>query len=270
VTVAGWLAGAAARLREGGVEAPELEARALCSSALGWSKEALLARPDAEPSPWADALLERRLRGEPLAYVTGRREFYGRSFAVDPRVLIPRHETETLVEAAFALGGAEARVLDLCTGSGCVACTLALERPGWAVAASDVSEGAAQVARQNAADLGARVDIRTGDLAAPWQGKAFGLVVCNPPYVAEGAALPAEVGRHEPALALFAGPDGLAFYRRLAAEARPLLAPGGTLAVELGDGAADAVSAVFARAGWNEAGRARDLGGWERVAWFDP
>lgn len=270
MNVAEWLAHAAARLRGQGVDAPELEARVLCAAASGWTKEALLAWPEAQPPPQADVWLERRLQGEPLAYLTGKREFYGRTFLVDPRVLIPRQETETLVEAALELGGVDCRVLELGTGSGCVICTLALERPGWTAAASDVSADAAEVARQNASRLGARVDVRVGDLAEPWRGEAFGLVVCNPPYVAEGSPLPAEVSGHEPALALFAGPDGLAFYRRLAQEARPLFAPGGLLAVELGDGAAEVVAEVFAGAGWTEVGRARDLGGWERAAWFAP
>lgn len=270
MTVRTWIAEAAAALGEAGVESPRLEARVLAAAAAGMGHASLAAHPEAQVPEAAQGLLERRLSGEPLAYVVGRREFWGRDFAVGPGVLVPRQETETLVGEALALEQDECCVLDLGTGSGCLAVTIALERPGWSVAASDVSAEALALAASNAEALGARVEFRLGDLAGPWEGRAFDLVVCNPPYVAEGAPLPAEVARYEPGVALYAGADGLDFYRRLAAEARRLLAPQGRLLVELGDGTTTKVEEVFVRDVWRPLGTARDLSGWDRAAWFAP
>jgi len=178
--------------------------------------------------------LHQRIKGEPTQYVTGRQEFYGREFRVTRDVLIPRPETEHLIEAALARGAEN--ILDIGTGSGAIAVTLALETKA-RVIASDVSPAALRVARQNADALGARVDFVACDLGGALSEGSFDLVVSNPPYVAgrDRASLPAEVREHEPGLALFGGEDGLAVYRRLIPEAARLLRPGGWLMMELGD-----------------------------------
>ncbi|HEX4802530.1 MAG TPA: peptide chain release factor N(5)-glutamine methyltransferase, partial [Myxococcaceae bacterium] len=179
------------------------------------------------------ALIERRAAGEPTQYLTGKREFYGRSFAVDPRVFIPRPETESLVERVLQEipKEAERRVLDLCAGSGCIAVTIAAERPRSLVVGTELSAESCEVARANAAALGVadRVRILQGDLFAPLElGAAFDVLVSNPPYIASGEmpALSAEV-RREPALALDGGVDGLEVTRRLAAQAAQWLLPSG-------------------------------------------
>jgi release factor glutamine methyltransferase len=181
--------------------------------------------------------LHQRIKGEPTQYITGRQEFYGREFRVTPDVLIPRPETEHLIEAALARS-AEA-ILDIGTGSGAIAVTLALETKA-RVVATDVSPAALQIAQQNARTLSAPVSFVSCDLGTVFADASFDLVVSNPPYIAarDGESLQPEVRDHEPALALFGGEDGLAIYRRLIPEASRLLRPGGWLMMELGDAAA--------------------------------
>ena len=181
--------------------------------------------------------LHQRIKGEPTQYITGRQEFYGREFRVTPDVLIPRPETEHLVEAALA-HSAET-ILDIGTGSGAIAVTLALETKA-RVVATDVSLAALHIAQQNAHTLNAQVDFVACDLGAAFANESFDLVVSNPPYIAarDRSSLQPEVRDHEPALALFAGEDGLAIYHRLIPEAQRLLRPGGWLMMELGDAAA--------------------------------
>jgi release factor glutamine methyltransferase len=178
--------------------------------------------------------LHQRINGEPTQYITGRQEFYGREFRVTPDVLIPRPETEHLIEAALA-GGAET-ILDIGTGSGAIAVTLALETKA-RVVASDISADALRIAQQNARAMDARVEFVACDLGATFGERSFDLVVSNPPYIPgrDRVALQLEVRDHEPALALFGGEDGLAIYRRLVPEAARLLRPGGWLMMELGD-----------------------------------
>jgi len=195
----------------------------------------------------------RRARGEPCAYVTGRREFYGRDFAVGPGVLVPRPETELLVDVARErLAGREApRVLDVGTGSGCLAVTLALEVASARVVATELSSEALAFARRNAEALGAAVEFHHGDGVVPVRGQRFDLVLSNPPYVApeDREALPPEVREHEPGEALFApagDPDH--WVRRLVGEAE-LLADGGTLLVELGFDQAQRVSSWLTERG---------------------
>lgn len=231
-------------LERHGIEAPRLESELLVASVLGLDRLKLfldLERPvtEAEVARARD-LLVRRARGEPTAYLVGAREFYGRSFRVTPLVLIPRPETELLVDLAREAAGQrpDLRVLDVGTGSGCIAVTLALELRGARVLATDVSPDALEVARLNAERLGAEVELAEGDGLAPAQGRGpFDLVVSNPPYVDPGAGteLAAGVRAHEPALALFApagDPDH--WVKRLCREAPALLAPDGALLVELG------------------------------------
>lgn len=246
----------------------------LAATALQRPRAWIVAHPEQAIDEGAlETLLARRLSREPLAYIVGWREFYGREFLVSPAVLIPRQETETLVEAALetlpSLGGAGLRVLDIGTGSGCVALTIAMERPDCAVVALDVSADAAEIARQNAAKLGVMsVEFVFGDLFETLAARRFDLIVTNPPYVSPSDELPPEVFEFEPPQALFSGPTGLEFFERLALEAPSHLVPGGVLLTEIGDGQAERVSGLFDEKGWNKVVRQRDLSGTVRVLGF--
>jgi release factor glutamine methyltransferase len=204
-----------------------------------------------------------------VAYLVGEQEFWSLPFAVDPRVLVPRRDTETLVEAGVrvARGQAVTRAADIGTGSGAIACALAVEIPSAKIVAVDSSEDALAVARANVErhKLGERVILARGDLVAPLDG-AFELIVSNPPYVkhAEIATLSREVQR-EPHAALDGGADGLDVLRRLIPAAAPRLAPGGVLAVEHGYDQGAAVRALFADAGYQEIATAQDLAANDRV-----
>ncbi|MGE0001625.1 MAG: peptide chain release factor N(5)-glutamine methyltransferase [Fimbriimonadaceae bacterium] len=271
MTVGEWLGYASSRLAEAGSSEARAEASLLLVFATGLSKTQLLASPDLPAPDSMSALLDRRLGGEPVAYITRSREFYSREFMVSPAVLVPRHETETLVDVALFFGPPPgSRVLDVGTGSGCLAITLALERPDLVVCASDLAPEALAIARENAACLGAEVEFREGDLLDPWRGERFHLMVSNPPYVALDEALSREVAAFEPKCALYAGEDGLEFYRRLAHEAASHLEPTGALVVEAGDGAARAVEEVFVTAGWTAGGWQDDLIPFPRAGTFLP
>ena len=219
------------------------------------------------------ALVVRRRKREPVAYILGQREFYRRAFSVNPAVLIPRPDTETLVERALELipVDAEARVLDLCTGSGAIAVTLAAERARLHVDATDLSHEALAVARQNAAQHGVegRMAFFHGDLfeALPEPAR-YALITANPPYVPslDAPTLAPEIRAHEPALALFAGEDGLSVIDRLCANAGAWLEPRGTLLFEIGAGQAESVLARLGAVAELTGARAhRDLGGVLRV-----
>ncbi len=257
------------------LDSPRLDAELLVADALGVDRVRLymdLDRPLVPPELAAiRARVARRRDREPVAYILGRREFYGRSFEVSPAVLVPRPDTEALVERALELlpQDAEGPVLDLCTGSGAVAVTLACERPSLEVDAVDVSGEALAVARANAERLGVadRVRFAEGDLFAPLPpGRRYSLVVANPPYIADAVVptLQPEVARHEPRVALAGGPDGLGVIRAIVAGAPDRLVAGGTLLFEMGADQAAAVRALFdARLG---AVRTHlDLAGIERV-----
>jgi release factor glutamine methyltransferase len=259
-----------------GLDSPRLTAELLLAHVLHTSRVRLytdLDRPlEAGDLAAVRSLIVRRAAGEPTSYLTGTREFYGRTFAVDPRVLVPRPETELLVEAVLQAvpRDAEIRVLDLCTGSGCVGITLALERPRARVLATDASPGAVEVARANAAALGPgdRFEARLGDLLAPVEGEApFDVVVANPPYVPTGQlpTLSPEV-RREPPLALDGGADGLDVVRRIAEDAPRRLVPGGLLALEIGDGQGPAVHSLLEAAGYGSVRIERDLARHDRLA----
>jgi release factor glutamine methyltransferase len=273
--VAAELDRAASFLAARGVENARLEAEVLLADVLGFERARLFAEPsrtlgDRERGAF-EALLGRRGRREPLQHVRGRQEFFSRDFLVDRRVLVPRPETEVVVETVLCAARAlpSAAIFDLGCGSGAIALTLALELPRAAVFASDVSPAAVAVTRENARRLGVsgRVEVCCGDLFRPYEGRRFDLVVCNPPYVASGELrrLAPEVRDHEPRLALDGGPDGLDFYRRLAAEADGRLAADGALVVEIGEGQAGAVAAIFAAAELGVVATERDLAGIERV-----
>jgi release factor glutamine methyltransferase len=254
-----------------GVDAPRLTAELLLAHALGCDRLRLYLdfdRPlgEAELSRFRE-LVRRRAEGEPTAYLTGTREFHGHRLSVDARVLVPRPETELLAEAALAALPEGGAALDLCTGSGALAVALALGRPGARVTAVELSPEALEVARANAAALGAAVAFLQGDLYAPLPpGARFDVVVSNPPYVPTGELerLPREV-RREPRLALDGGPDGLAVLRRVVAGAPAVLAPGGTLALEMHESHEAALPTLCLEAGFAAAEARRDLAGLPRL-----
>jgi release factor glutamine methyltransferase len=272
-TVLRW---AADDFRARGIEAARLDAELLLGRALAATRIQLIVdakRPlEREELARFRELVKRRRTFEPIAYILGEREFYGRTFRVDRRVLVPRPDTEALVDVGLTRTrhvSMSMRALDLCTGSGCVAVTFARERPTSSVLASDVSEGALAVARENALRLGAyRASFHLGDLfqAVPPAAR-FDLVTANAPYVPAGelGSLQPDVRDHEPRLALEGGEDGLRVTARVVAEAPRWLAPGGVLAVEVGAGQAPRVAELFARAGLAAIELRRDYGGIERV-----
>lgn len=225
-----------------------LDAQALLADVLERPRTWLLAHGDA-PLPAAaqaryDALLARRAAGEPLAYLLGAREFFGLTLAVTPAVLIPRPDTETLVDWALALLAEDSRaaVADLGTGSGAIALALAAHRPHVRITAVDADPAALAVARGNGERLGLAVEWLPSDWCSALQDRRFALIASNPPYVAEGDPHLADL-RHEPKQALTAGPDGLDAIRRLAGDAVALLEPGGWLLIEHGHEQAEAVAA---------------------------
>ncbi len=264
MTVAQWLAASGL---------PLAEARALLAAALGVRRELLVAHPEhAVPDDAGERLAqltERRRAGEPLAYLLGVREFYGREFAVGPAVLIPRPETELLVELALhrVARAAAPHILDLGTGSGCIAITLALELPHAAVTAVERSAEALHLAHHNAQRLGAQVEFLQGDWYAPLAAeRRFDAVVANPPYVAAGDPHLKEGDlRFEPALALTDGSDGLACLRAVATGAPAHLAAAGWLGVEHGYNQGAAARELFAAAGFQDIATVRDAAGIERV-----
>ena len=257
-------------LRSAAAAAAELDAEVLLAHILGVPRARLRSHPEAPVSAACQAryleAIARCAGGEPLAYLTGRREFWSLDLGVTPAVLIPRPETELLVERALVLGtAAEARVADLGTGSGAVALALARERPRWHIVATDVSAAALAVARANAAELGAaRVEFLEGSWLAPLTGRRFDLLVSNPPYVAAGDPALAALS-FEPQLALTPGPDGLAALRTLARAAPAHLAPGGWLLLEHGATQGAAVRAELVAAGLAHVRSHRDLAGHERM-----
>ncbi|EPX60604.1 Methylase of polypeptide chain release factors [Cystobacter fuscus DSM 2262] len=259
-----------------GVDAPRLTTEVLLAHVLKTTRVRLyvdLDRPlDKEELAAFKALIARRMAGEPTQYLTGVREFYNRPFKVDARVLIPRPETELLVEAALhALPkDGPGTALDVCTGSGCIAISLAAERPQATVLATDLSPDACALARENSQALGVadRVSVLHGSLYTPLPPDArFQVVVSNPPYIASGEipGLSAEV-RREPRMALDGGPDGLALLRQVIQGARRVLVPGGLLAMEIGETQGPAVQALLQAAGYENARVEKDLERRERLA----
>jgi release factor glutamine methyltransferase len=263
------LDGAITAIAAAGCETPRLDAEVLLAHVLGVTRERLLI--DRELSvegpavrPFQEAVRRRSVEREPVAYITGRRGFRHLELSVDRRALIPRPETELLVEVGLGLPGG-ARVLDVGTGSGAVALALKQERPDLEVTGSDVSELALALARENGQRLGLEVAWLHSDLLEKVPDE-FDAVLCNPPYVAEHerAALAPEILRHEPPGALFAGPDGLATIRALLAQ----LAERGSVllaALEVGAGQAEAVGGLMRAGGFPAVRPERDLAGIERV-----
>jgi release factor glutamine methyltransferase len=255
------VAAARRRLRDAGLslKGAELDARLLAQFVLGWSVERfIVCGNEPEPPDFArkyEPLVERRLGREPLAYIVGQQEFWGLSFEVSPAVLIPRHETELIVEVALELfpdPGRSLNAADLGTGSGCVAVALASERPAARITATDISSDALEVARRNAARHGVagRIQFRCADLLDGLDGP-FDMIACNPPYVAERdrRGLQPEVRDHEPDVALFGGTDGFHLVERLVHGASMYLRAGGYLLFEFGLGQDERIESLIAGAG---------------------
>jgi release factor glutamine methyltransferase len=276
------------------VESPRLCSEILLAHALGCERLRLFTQYESVPADEALAKFRTAVKqaaaGQPIAYLTGVKEFFALTFEVTPDVLIPRPETEILVERLVhlarhgglglaSLSGAApqqsdaappARVLDLCTGSGCIAVALAKHLPQTAIAASDISAAALAVAQRNATRhaVADRITFASGDLFAPWDGAApFDALVSNPPYIAETewATLPRNVREHEPRAALAGGPDGLDVIRRIIAEAPRHLAAGGHLLLEIGHTQAPLVTALLDGPEWRDIVTYRDGGGHQRV-----
>jgi release factor glutamine methyltransferase len=260
---------ASRRLEQAGIDAPRLTAEVLLAAVLGRPRAYLYAHPEETLPPDAAAryetVLAQRLAGRPTQYITGQQEFYGRVFRVTPEVLIPRPETEHVVEAALEFAREARTIVDVGCGSGAIAVTLSLET-GRLVWGTDISPAALAVAAENIRSLGARVELVACDLLAAFASSSLDLVVSNPPYIAETDApqLPREVREYEPQRALLAGPDGLEIYRRLIAEAQRTLRGGGRLVVELGYGQLAPVRAMLEE-GWDEVRVWPDLAGRPRV-----
>jgi release factor glutamine methyltransferase len=279
-TLAQAFAATASRLRQAGIETPELDARVLLCHAAGLTHETYIARArdalPAEAAPRLQRAIARRLKREPVARITGTREFYGRSFILGKDTLDPRPDTETLIEAALDIVRERCwqekplKLLDLGTGTGCILVTLLAELPFAAGLGTDLSLGALAIAGANARAHG--VAARAAFAAADWldavSGK-FDLILSNPPYLAasEIAGLAKEVAFHDPRLALDGDRDGLEAYRRIATRARDVLTEDGRLLVEIGTGQCEDVAAIFDRAGLapKKGEGWRDLAGRPRV-----
>ena len=276
-------------LREAGVPEPDLDAWYLLEEVTGISRASFYADPDREMTPeWSASYgraVGKRIRRIPLQHITGKQEFMGLTFHVNRDVLIPRQDTETLVEEALRIlrenvlpgadgSGITVRILDLCTGSGCILLSAlhyaAREAEDRAAAVegtgADLSERALFVARKNAEDLGIRADFVCGDLFAPVSGR-FSMILSNPPYIksAEIETLEDEVRLYDPREALDGSEDGLAFYRRITAEAGAYLEPGGYLVFEIGYDQAEDVAALMRGAGYTGIRVEKDLAGLDRV-----
>ena len=270
----------AVALTAAGIDNVRFEARLLLSHATGLTIEQLISRgPDAAPAAAAATLREltaRRVRREPMAYILSEREFWGLPFKVSPAVLIPRPDSETVIETVLDLRpdrSRKLRILDLGLGSGCLLLTLLREYPQATGVGIDASEAALAIAQANAAALGVapRARLATGDWRqAGWTDQLegpFDLLVSNPPYIESVAVegLMPEVANHEPRLALDGGADGFAAYRIISAEAPRLVVPGGWAVVEAGEGQAPDIAALFGAAGLTPKPPRQDLGGIARV-----
>ncbi len=256
-------------LEKGAIGAPRLTAEVLLCHALGRERPYLYAHPEEDLAELAwihyGRYLHERLNGRPTQYITRRQEFYGREFRVGPQVLIPRPETEHVVETVLPLCGAGRRVVDVGCGSGAIAVTLAIESAA-EVWATDISLDALALATENARRLGACVRLVACDLLAAVPDGSMDAVVSNPPYVpdGDGPGLAREIREYEPSVAVFAGPTGMEIYRRLEADAPRVLKPGGSIVMELGFKMAGPVEQLFGGR-WRDVRITPDLAGIPRV-----
>ncbi|MBS1829236.1 MAG: peptide chain release factor N(5)-glutamine methyltransferase [Acidobacteria bacterium] len=257
-------------LEEASVPAARLTAEVLLGHAMQVRREYFYAHPEEELTELAwihfGRYLYERIGGKPTQYITQQQEFYGRPFFVSPAVLIPRPETEHVVETALRLAPGARRIVDVGCGSGAIAVSLALEIAGSQVAACDISLDALRVAERNAASNGAHVAFVQCDLLSAVASGSMDLVASNPPYVPEGdeANLQREIREHEPAVALYGGPTGNEIYARLIPQAERVLRPGGWLILEMGWRSLDVVKAMFGE-GWHNVEDVADLAGIPRV-----
>lgn len=275
MTISEWLRSAAESLEQSGCPDPAVDARWIAEDVLHMPSSALHFASNNVPSPEQmaemNACLSRRQLGEPVQYILHRADFMGLQLYVDKRVLIPRQDTETLVESVIVelQSMSNPRVLDLCAGSGAIGLSIKTLLPHADVTLSDISTGALEVVKKNAHDLNAEVSIKHGDLFKAVGRERFDLIVSNPPYIsrADMAQLQKEVS-FEPALALDGGLDGLDFYRRIAAEAPKHLCPGGCIYLEVGLGQAQSVKELLqASLPCQSSGVICDLNGVERIVW---
>ena len=268
MTIATALSQGTKLLEEAAVGAPRLTAEVLLCHALGKERSFLFGHGDDELTElgWIHygRYLHQRLGGEPTQYITKKQEFYGRLFRVTPDVLIPRPETEHVVEVALERARGAARAVDIGTGSGAIAVTWALET-GSRVWATDISAAAVAVGRENARRLGAEVAFVECDLGAALASRSFDLVLSNPPYIPEPDRphLQREIRDHEPAVALYGGPTGVEIYERLIADAARLLVEGGWLVMEIGYRGEGRIREMLT--GWSDVETRQDLAGWPRV-----
>lgn len=269
---------AMAVLKEAGVETPQLDAEALMSHVIGAPRVHVISHPDERLGKEAAGrfaeLVKRRAKREPLAYITGEREFWGLTFEITPAVLVPRPETETLVEAALLQlrNVKDPVVAEIGAGTGCVAIALAIELPDAVVYTTELSTDAAEVAMSNASkhQVQVRVAVLAGNLLDPLPPEVRGkldAVVSNPPYIPSGEidSLQPEVARYEPRGALDGGPDGMKYHREILAAARDWLKPGGWVNMEVGMGQAEAVAGFARENGYRETRITKDLAGIGRV-----
>lgn len=259
------------RLTEAGIENAEWESRTLLCEQLQLSLGSFLLQRDrilpADEISDFEAAVEKRCQHIPMQHILGKACFYGLDFIVTPDVLIPRPETELLAERAIAAAGPGMHVLDLCTGSGCIAVTVAHEKPDVFVDASDVSAPALAIARQNAARHQVEIRWIQSDLFEAID-RQYDMILSNPPYISldEMQQLMPEVKDHDPSLALYGGTDGLDYYRRITKDAVSRLKPGGLLMMEIGASQGADVRALLAQNGYQEIEVIRDLNGLDRIA----
>lgn len=262
-----WLQYAIDLLHKAGVDTPKLDAELLLAHHLKVDRSTILAHlSDPLESP-PDLLLQRRIKREPLAYITGHIEFYGRDFQVSPGVLIPRQDTECLIDAVLNLPlPPQARIHDLGTGSGCIPITLKSERPLWQVSASDISPMALAIAKINAEEQSAKIEFMEQD-GLPEFNQKIDCLVSNPPYIDPTCDLMPEVKRFEPHLALFAEESGYAFYSHIAERTPKTIS---YIAIEIGMDMEDRVCQIFDQNGWQCLNQIRDLSHIIRVLVFQP
>ncbi len=252
-------------------DSPRLDSELLLARALDVPRSYLFAHPDEILDPAAAERfclsLERRSDGLPIAYISGEKEFWSMTLIVTPDTLVPRPETELLVDQTLQRIPKDGKlaILDLGTGCGAIALAIAKERPHCDITATDVSDAALAVARENANRLAlANIEFLCGDWTAPVAGRTFDIIASNPPYV-PGAVPDLEHLKHEPQIALLSGEDGLDAIRRISVEAKPVLRLGGTLVIEHGDNQAGAIARILSADGWSEISHVNDLAGKPRV-----